>query len=206
MSAAAAAPEGDAAPKKKGSKKMLILIMIVVLFLVAAGGGAFLFMKKKKAADAEAEDGTGDETAAVEHATDDHAKPDISHPPTFVPLENFTVNLADPNAERYAQIGVTLQVDDPKFAESMKGFMPAIRNNILMILAHKTSDELLKREGKEALAEEIMREAVRPMGIEIDPEDSSHDEAAAGTEKKKKKKKKVHNPVTQVQFSTFIIQ
>ena len=45
--------------------------------------------------------------------------------------------------------------------------MPAIRNAILMILAHKTSNELLSREGKEQLAPEILREAVRPMGIEI---------------------------------------
>ena len=45
--------------------------------------------------------------------------------------------------------------------------MPAIRNTILMVLAHKTSTELLDRDGKEKLAAEIMREAVRPLGIEI---------------------------------------
>jgi flagellar FliL protein len=45
--------------------------------------------------------------------------------------------------------------------------MPAIRNAILMILANKTSKELLYREGKELLAQEILREAVRPMGIEV---------------------------------------
>ena len=47
--------------------------------------------------------------------------------------------------------------------------MPAIRNAILMILAHKSAAELLERTGKEALAAEIMRESVRPMGIEIEP-------------------------------------
>ena len=45
--------------------------------------------------------------------------------------------------------------------------MPAVRNAILLILAQKSSRELLGRSGKEELAEEIMREAVRPMGIEI---------------------------------------
>ena len=45
--------------------------------------------------------------------------------------------------------------------------MPAIATPILMVLANKTSKELLDREGKEQLAQEIMREAVRPMGIEI---------------------------------------
>ena len=47
-----------------------------------------------------------------------------------------------------------------------------------MILAHKQSSELLERSGKEALAAEIMREAVRPMGIEIDPEPAA--QAASG--------------------------
>ncbi len=47
--------------------------------------------------------------------------------------------------------------------------MPAIRNAILLILANKSSKELLSREGKEQLALDIMREAVRPMGIEIAP-------------------------------------
>ena len=45
--------------------------------------------------------------------------------------------------------------------------MPAIRNAILMILAHKTSHELLERAGKEQLAAEILRETVRPLGITI---------------------------------------
>ena len=199
--AAAAAPAAEAAPKK-GSKKLIIIIALVVL-LAAGGGGAFFMMKKKQAQDEEG--GDGEASAKTEQHAPAHAAPDISHPPTFVPLDNFTVNLADRDAERFAQIGLTLQVDDPKFADGMKGFMPAIRNGILMILAHKTSEELLTREGKEKLAEEVMREAVRPMGIEVDEAD--HDEEDTGASKKKKKKKKaVHNPVTQVHFSTFIIQ
>jgi flagellar protein FliL len=199
MSAATATAEDATAPKKGGKKKLIIIIAIVAL-LAAAGGGAALFMMKKKKAAAEGEE-EGDTPAQVEHAPAAHA-PDISHPPTFVPLENFTVNLADKDAERYAQIGVTLQVDDPKFAEGMKAFMPAIRNGILMVLAHKTSEELLSRDGKENLAEEIMREAVRPMGIEADDEGDAH----AGGKKKKKRKAAVHNPVTQVLFSSFIVQ
>ena len=94
----------------------------------------------------------------------------ISQPPTYLALDPFVVNLADRDVERYAQIAVTLQVDDPEFAEQMKAYMPSIRNSILLVLAHKSSQELLERAGKDALAAEIMREAVRPMGIEIDPE------------------------------------
>ncbi|MDP4302053.1 flagellar basal body-associated FliL family protein [Leptothrix discophora] len=204
MSAAAAPAAGDA-PAKKGSKKMLVIALAAVLLL--GGGGAAFFLMKKKAA-AEAEDGEevsadAGHAKAAAHAPAPKAAPkhDPGHPPTYVALDPFVVNLADRESERYAQIGMTLEVDDPKFAEQMKGYMPAIRNSILMILAHKTAVELLSREGKETLAEEIMREAVRPMGIEIDPPEP---EADAG--KKKRKRAPVYNPVTQVHFSSFIIQ
>ena len=94
--------------------------------------------------------------------------------------------------------------------------MPAIRNAILMILAHKSAAELLERSGKEALAAEIMREAVRPMGIEIDaePVPTADAEAEPGDDKAKgkaakiakKRKPAVHNPVQRVHFASFIVQ
>jgi hypothetical protein len=52
----------------------------------------------------------------------------------FVPLDPFTVNLADRDAERYAQIGVTLEIEDAKVGDQIKAYMPAIRNNILMAM------------------------------------------------------------------------
>lgn len=201
MSAAANAP--DAAPKK-GSKKLLIIGLAAVLVLSILGGGAAVFLMKKKAAaaeaaEAESEDGES-KAAAPKKAAAKKADPAV--PPTFVPLEPFVVNLADRDIERYAQIGVTLKVDDPKFAEQMKAFMPAIRSNILMVIAHKTSSDLLGREGKEALAEEIAREAVRPMGIDIDPPTADTEDKPA----KKRKAAEVENPIRQVLFSSFIVQ
>jgi len=200
MATAPAAEE--AAPKGGGSKKKLIIILAAVLVLVLGGGGAAMLLLKKKPAE-EGEDGEAVEAPAKAKAKP-HAKSD--HPPTFVPLDPFTVNLADKDVDRFAQIGITLQVEDPKFADQIKAFMPAIRSNVLMVLSHKTATELLTREGKDKLAKDIMREAVRPMGIELDDEDE--EEPAADAPKKKKKKKKAHveSPITQVLFSNFIVQ
>jgi flagellar FliL protein len=217
MSAAATPADAGAAPAPKKGKKKLIIIVALAVLLLGGGAGGF-FIMKKKAADAAAaaaaeEDGGDGEAAPAAHAEAAHVDP--KHPPTFVPLDPFVVNLADRDSERYAQIGITLEVDDAKFADSMKVYMPAIRNGILMVLAHKSSQELLQRSGKEALAAEILRESVRPLGIEIDDEeDPPADEAAASHEgtakakkpKKKKKKAVVHNPVQKVHFSNFIIQ
>ena len=203
MASAAAAPATDAAPKKGGKKKLLLIVGIVLVLLLAGGGGALFMMKKaadKAAAEAAAADEDGEERPAGKAA----AKVDPAKPPAFVPLEPFVVNLADRDSDRFAQIGITLEVDDPGFAEKMKPFMPAIRNNILMILAHKSSTDLVGREGKEKLAEEIAREAVRPMGIEIDPPEAETEEEPP--KKKRKKSAPPHNPVRAVLFSSFIVQ
>jgi flagellar protein FliL len=77
---------------------------------------------------------------------------------------------------------------------------------------------LLERSGKEALAAEIMRESVRPLGIEVSADheeaapaaaaDEDEEEADPKAKKKTKKAKKAtaHNPVRHVHFSNFIIQ
>ncbi|KQV89631.1 flagellar basal body-associated FliL family protein [Pelomonas sp. Root1237] len=199
MATAPAAAE-TAAPKGGGSKK-LIIILAAVLVLVLVGGGAAVMLLKKKPV---AEDGEDGAEATTESPAKPKAHAKSDHPPTFVPLDPFTVNLADKDVDRFAQIGITLQVEDPKFADQIKAYMPAIRSNVLMVLAHKTAAELLTREGKDKLAKDIMRESVRPMGIELD-EDDEH-EAADAPKKKKKKKAHVESPVTQVLFSNFIVQ
>ena len=198
MATAPAAEE--AAPKGGGSKKKLIIILAAVLVLVLGGGGAALLLLKKKPPAEDGEDGD----ATEEHAPKAKAHAKSDHPPTFVPLDPFTVNLADKEVDRFAQIGITLQVEDPKFADQIKAYMPAIRSNVLMVLSHKTATELLTREGKDQLAKDIMREAVRPMGIELDDDEDAH--ATDAPKKKKKKKAHVESPISQVLFSNFIVQ
>jgi len=217
MSAAAPATATSDSPLPGKGKKKLIILIAIALLVVLAGGGAAVYLMKKRAAAAAAEEAGDDGATTSAHAAAE--KDGHRVPPTFVPLDPFVVNLADKESERYAQIGLTLEVDDPKFAEEMKLYMPAIRNAILMILAHKSSAELLDRAGKEALAAEIMREAVRPMGIEIDPEpvaalpaEASDPAPAEGTVKvkpakdAKPHKPAVHNPVRRVHFASFIVQ
>jgi len=217
MSAAAApgAEVAAAAPPAKGKKKLIIIFAAVLLLAGAGGGGALFYVKKKAAEAAAAAEAEGDAEDAGSHGKPKKdAKHNAAHVPIFLPLDPFVVNLADKETDRYAQIGITLEIEDAKVADQLKAYMPAIRNGILMVLAHKTSAELLERKGKEALAAEIMRETVRPLGIEVDdPEADAEsadpkDDADASQSKKKKKKAKpvVENPVKHVHFSNFIIQ
>jgi flagellar FliL protein len=189
----AAAVEG-AVPVKAGKKKLIIIVAAALVLLAAVGGGVVFWLKSKAHAAQEAEDGedAGTEVAHAKAAP----KRDPKAVPVFVPLDNFTVNLADREAERYAQIGISLELSDAKAGEKIKVFMPAIRNNILMVLAHKRSSDLLERSGKEKLAEEVLRETERALGLE----------PAAPDGAKKGSADEEPRPVRAVHFSNFIIQ
>ncbi len=187
-SEAEAAPDAPASPPTggKGKKKLIIILVAAVVLLGAIGGGGFFIWKKKAAAAAaEAADSEGGGPVAESKQQKDQG------PPIFVPLDPFVVNLADKGTDRYAQVSVTLQVENSKVSDDLKIYLPAIRNNILMILAHKTSEELMDRAGKNVLAEEILRESTRPLKESQDP---------------KKNDSKAYHPILKVHFANFIIQ
>jgi len=199
MSAAAAT--ADATVRKPGRMKKFILTAAAAALLLGGGGAGLLVYLNKQRAAAEADaDEEGTPAVAV-------AKKKSHGLPVFVPMDNFVVNLADHDADRYAQIGVTLEVSDEKESEEIKTYMPAIRNNVLLLLAHKASTDLAGSEGKMQLAREIRREALRAMGEELPDDD---EEGAASAPKAKKKRKKAEDapepPIRSVQFSSFIIQ
>lgn len=203
MSAAAASPTAaEAAPKKaRGKGKLLIIVGLVLAVVLAAAGGAVFFMSQQAA---QAEGG--------EDAADDRPRPRRearATPPVFVPLEVFTVNLADRGGDRFAQIGVTLEVADTSVEPRLKAVMPVIRSRILLALARKTSDELLQHEGRLRLAAEIRVETLRPLGHEVTLDDilPAADGAADDSPQRRHTRRALHElPVQQVHFSNFIIQ
>jgi flagellar protein FliL len=199
MSAAAATPpaaDAAAAPAAgKGSKKKLIVIGAALAVLLAGGGGGAVFMMKKRAAAAAAAAAAEDDGEAAQEAAPT-PKADLKHAPTFVPLDPFTVNLADRDAERYAQVGITLELADAKAGDLLKAYMPAIRNNILLALASKQAGELMDHEGKVQLAGEIRAAAVKPLGYTVDAKAASVRHGNAEDDA----------PIRAVHFSNFIIQ
>lgn len=204
--AAAAAPAA-AAPKSGGKKKLLLLLAIALLVLALGGGGLVFFLKKRQAAALAAEGEDAGTDAATAAATGAPPSPEHRTPPTFVPLDPFVVNLADRDADRYAQIGVVLQVTDSKVGEEISAYKPAIRNNILLLLAHKSSADLAGSDGKVLLASELRREALRAMGYQVAAEPPAPASGAAAAKAlRKRHEAEAALPITAVQFSSFIIQ
>ncbi|MBK9574760.1 MAG: flagellar basal body-associated FliL family protein [Rhodoferax sp.] len=190
------AAKPDAAEEVKApakSKKLLIIALAGVLVLALAGGGAWFFFAKQKAA-------TEDGEEAVQVV-------EQKGPPTFMPLDNMVVNLADPGGERVAQIGITLELMDAKATEKVKMYLPAIRSGILILISQRTAEELLQREGKELLAADILSEASRPFlpeGGNAKPKPKK--DADKAKKKTSDKAAADGSPVRGVLFSSFIVQ
>jgi flagellar FliL protein len=183
-------PEGEGAEAPPKSKKMLIMIIAAVVVLALAGGGGWFFLNK----------GSGDEE------DEEVQQVEKKGPPQYMSLESMTANLADPGGEKMIQVVVTLELSDVKAPDKVKDYVPAIRADALMLLTQSTSEELLTKEGKERLADDIFAEASRHF-VDEDPREARKEEAASkDKKKKKKKKKKVDNPIVGVFFSSFIIQ
>lgn len=189
---APAAVEASAPPKVKG-KKMLVILMAVVLLLVLGGGGWFFFLRHPATED-------GEEVAAEVHSS---AK--SSSPPVFLPMDNMVVNLADGGGEKFVQVGITIALVDQHTSDAVKANLPTIRSAVLLLISQHTSDELLTKEGKKALAHEILREVSTPLGYEVVEPDNEEADAASKTKTKKKHAVAV-SPIVSVLFSSFIIQ
>jgi flagellar FliL protein len=199
MATAPPSVKTDAAPSpapKKSRKKLFIIVGVVLVLLLGLAGGGTLFYMKKKAAAAEAE-------AEAEVGPAKAVKRDRKLKPTFVSLDLFTVNLADRDADRYAQIQMAFELSDEKAADLVKNFMPVIRNSVLMTLSHKTSAELLEKDGKLKLSSELKREVAKALGMEPPPEE---DQSASAPKAEAVVSPEDISPVIGVHFSNFIIQ
>jgi flagellar FliL protein len=164
------------APLAKRRKTPILILLAALLLLGGGGAAAWILMKPDATHASDAADGPP--ARAKKHAS------------PFVPLDPFTVNLADKGGERMAQIGVTLEVVDSETEAAVKARMPALRNAILLQLSASESSDLLTLAGKQRLAGRIAELAGGHVGWKSDP-------AAARARA---------NPVEAVHFSQFIVQ
>jgi len=165
-----AAKDAAAAPTK-GKKKLLIIIAAALALLGAGGGAAAYFVLGKKHEVAQVED--DEETPAEgEHAAKEkpEAKPEKATPkkskkkrkagpPVFVELDMFTANLKDDDGDRFIQVKLVAEVRDAPAGEMLKTMMPAVRNEVLLLLGSKEVKDIATRDGKEKLAGEIVAAA-----------------------------------------------
>jgi flagellar FliL protein len=155
----------EAAPASKGKTRFLIIIGVALTLLLAGGGAAAYFMLGKKPDVAQLEEAE-EEVAADEKgegkstgAPKKGKKKRKAGPPVFVELDMFTANLKDTDDDRFIQVKLVAEVRDAPSGEMLKNMMPAVRNEVLLLLGSKESKDIASRDGKEKLAGEIVAAA-----------------------------------------------
>jgi flagellar FliL protein len=152
-----------AAPAAGGKGKLFIMIGAAVLVLGLGGGAGWYFLH-----------GSGDD--AAEPAKKEHSarkKKKDEHPPEYLAIEPFTVNLQPENGDQYLQVAFTLQVDGPEQAELIKTNMAKVRSRVLLLLSGKKSSEISTVEGKQQLAGEILAVVKTPFSEHGEEQDVS---------------------------------
>jgi flagellar FliL protein len=165
-------------------KNPLLVVLVIVNTLAVLGIGFFQFQNHKKlnavttASDVmqqqlagEGEHGGGGEAAGGEHGAapaeggehgggGEHgaagAAPAVKTDGLMYPIDPFTANLAQGDGpKRYIRISLVLKFTKETKKEEVDARKPQISDAIISMLNAKKPEELLKREGKEYLKEEI---------------------------------------------------
>jgi flagellar protein FliL len=175
MSETVEANSGDEKAPKKGKGKLLMIIGLVVVLAGGGGGGYFYWSKAKAAA---VEEG-GDESAKSENSKPKKAKkaakedgdetqskdssgkdvlPADEDVKEVVELAPFIVNLSDDESPRYLRLSVSVGIGEGH-EKPTPLFMTRVKNAMLLVLAGKTSEEILSVEGKAKLRKELLKAA-----------------------------------------------
>lgn len=86
----------------------------------------------------------------------------------YIPLKPaFIVNYGGPGRLRYIKADISLRLQDPQAANSVRHHMPYIRNNLVMLFSAQTDESISSQEGKEALRQEALQ-AVREVILKED--------------------------------------
>jgi flagellar FliL protein len=134
--------DGDGESEGGGSKKLIIIIAAVVLLL--GGGAAAYFL-------------LGDDSGATQEETSEEA-PEVKLPAIYVSVPNaLTANLPGEKRGRTVQVKLNFLVRTSEAKQNVKQHLPQLRNDILMLLSQKNSEDLKKPEGRQVLQEEALQ-------------------------------------------------
>jgi len=101
-------------------------------------------------------------------------------PSPYAKLETITVNLQ--GLTQYLQVNMVLKVAKPEISESIKGWNPVIRHELILLLGSQTGEELATLAGKQKVMA-LIKAAVNKV-LKLDAKDG----------------------VTDVLFESFVIQ
>lgn len=143
-------------------KSKLPLIIGLVVLLAGGGGGGYWWVAKQKAS-AASKDEAGGRSAKASSPQDGHGGAPTADGGALLPLDVFTVNLADTDAQRFLRTNVQLVIDGDEAAikELQEQKLPVARTRsaVLDLLSSQTAAAIATPEGKQLLKKAIAAKA-----------------------------------------------
>lgn len=132
-----------------------IIVIAVTLILVGGGTGAYFMGMLPFGGEAEAaSSGHGEEEVEL----DSHGNPiPAGGEAQYLPINPpFVVNFTHLGTLRFLQISLEVMYEDEAVLEKVEESMPAVRNELILLLSDQKFEKLSSLEGKEELRSEML--------------------------------------------------
>lgn len=133
-----------------GTSKLVILLLVLIFLMTLVGTAAALYLAGMF--------DRGDDDVAEETAQE----PPQPGPPIYHALDTITVNLStgdNPRARaRMLQAQVQVMTRHEEALEGLQAHLPRVRNNLILLFGSQSYEEMITREGKEALRAQALDE------------------------------------------------
>ena len=148
---------GQAEPSSKNPLLTLLMVVnILAMGTVAYFQYRFMDIEAKRPDLTQLLKEKDSPSEATTDATGEQKNVDTVKKENLLPLDSFTVNLAQGEGpRRYVRLDAVLKMSDDAKVPEFEARKPQIRDAIISILNTKRADDLLKKEGKSFLKEEI---------------------------------------------------
>lgn len=137
--------------------KVLGLVLLLLLFALAGAGGAWFYANREHPVPLppiEQAQPTPQEQAAAADAK--------VPPPIFMPLEPFTVTLADNTMERILHVAITVRLSDKESMDRLERYKPEVRSRVLMVLSEQAPDDIGQSNARLRLSKAIAKTLALP--------------------------------------------
>lgn len=133
-------------------KKILILLLLAVIVVP----GALYFLGYIPMGD-DIEDELGVELAGAGEEVDEHGNPIAEKEALYLALNPpFVVNFTHLGTLRYLQISVEIMYHDQSLLDQVAAKMPAVRNDLILLLSDQKYEKLNSLAGKEEIRRELL--------------------------------------------------
>jgi flagellar protein FliL len=206
---------------KKKKKKLFIMIGVAVLLMAISVGGTLLAVKlmssdskKDVAEESDEADEESEDEDSEEDEENEEVVAEVAPAIYFTMTPNFTVNFNVDGRQRYLQAEITLLYRNPEVESLLTLHMPAIRNQLVMLLGGKSFEELQNHDSREKLKLEALaaiqsildkeNAALNKKDVEAEKDEEEEESDEEDAEEDSEKLPPV--VIEQVLFTRFVMQ